>query len=180
MATKKKVLSDKVTLDDLAKLIGASDFDKLYESNSDYAWDAGRAAVPDDWDGEITDSPDFQEAEEAANSALWKAWQKSVLAVIEPLFDEHKLDLAEIDSYNYKIVPKTTWEVAADAIRRTINGVGYFEFSSLREFLSSGPYTARQAVLLHLGSIPDWTEVYEGGSTKHAFERELEDNMRYL
>lgn len=45
------------------------------------------------------------------------------------------------------------WEDAADKIRETINGVGYFTFYSLREFLESGPYTARQAALSHLHCV---------------------------
>jgi hypothetical protein len=41
-----------------------------------------------------------------------------------------------------------------------VNGVGYFHFDNLKDFLDSGPYTPREAVLSHLHWLKDRAEVY--------------------
>ena len=62
-------------------------------------------------------------------------------------------------------------DVLLEKIRETINGVGDFHFSSLREFLDSGPYTARQAVLGHLRSIRSYPAVYGGSGAHQMYEQ---------
>lgn len=73
--------------------------------------------------------------------------------------------------YDFKIVPSNSWDDAANKIRETINGVGTFHFNNLREFLSSGPYTARQAVLSHLGYIKRYPDVYGGSGARQLYDR---------
>lgn len=48
---------------------------------------------------------------------------------------------------------------------------GDFHFDSLREFLASGPYTARQAVLSHLGYLKRHPHVYGGPSPRQMYEQ---------
>lgn len=100
---------------------------------------------------------------------------RAVKKVSIKLFAEHHLSLKETkkNSLIYRIMPDISWRNSADAIRETINGFGYFRFDLMKDFLSSGPYTSRSAVLSHLHCIFDWSEVYEGTKAKYLVEREL-------
>lgn len=92
------------------------------------------------------------------------------------LLKEHGLKLVKSNS-EYRIVALESWEDASDKIRMTINGVGYFHFNTVKEFMQSGPYTARESVLQHLGWIKDYWDVY--GYSKHHGQNRLEKAMRY-
>lgn len=59
-----------------------------------------------------------------------------------------------------KIEPTETWSDAARELMKTINGVGNFHFWSLHDFLDSGPYTPREAVMSHLHWIKRYPDVY--------------------
>ena len=51
-----------------------------------------------------------------------------------------------------------------------VNGVDYFHFGTLKEFLDSGPYSGREAVLNHIGYIPQWAEVYGDTDARRIYE----------
>lgn len=178
MPTKKKPVSDKLTLDDLAALLGVGTYDDLHERN--WEWLADSAAYAGDQDSE-----EYQQAYDELDRKLFEAWCDALFETLDPLFEEHGLKLESANkrdryAWEHRVVPKVSWDAAARAIVETINGVGYFHFSSVREFLSSGPYTARTAVLGHLHYVPQWVEVYEGGKANRRFEKNLEHTMRYL
>jgi len=163
-----------VTFDDLCKLLKVRTSEKWMED-----W----YSVSDSyWSPEATEEEN-QKAEEEAEAEQWKAYEDAVMAVAEKLFGEHHLTLIPVwkthkkhryvEKYRIQPAGSKTWKDAAEEVRQTINGVGYFHFGSLRELQLSGPYTTREVVLCHLGTIPRWQEVYEGGTAAGLVDREL-------
>lgn len=177
---------------DLAEQFGLEPYDEVHDRNWEVISDAGSAA----WNEVLRESPRAEaRAEKArvnagrkADESMYHAWHSAVLSTVEPLLEEHGLRLAPIDRSKrvrdypalFRLVPALSWEDSARKLIRTINGVGEFEFSSLREFMDSGPYTAREAVLSHLGWIQKWPEVYGEKSTKRRFESSLDQGFRNL
>jgi hypothetical protein len=166
--------SDKITIDQLAKMFGLPDWDKIDVMNQQHYWEMSRGA------------DDEEEAETAARDEVYGQWYDAVESAASKLFEEHGLELqpagkwhpstyaktkAERRPGQLKIVPSNSWSDSADKIRETVNGVGTFHFNDLREFLSSGPYTARQAVLSHLGHIKSYPAVYGGSGAHQLYER---------
>ena len=135
--------------------------------------------TPEDFMENIYSSGHFDSEEEEQEA--YKNYKNALESVGERLFGEHGLTLVEIrggrgkKSYTrgWKVVPTESWSKAAASIVNTINGVGQFEFNSLREFLESGPYTERQAVLSHLGWIRDWPRVYGSGTAESMLDRAM-------
>jgi hypothetical protein len=74
------------------------------------------------------------------------------------------------------ISPRTSWNKSADKIRALINGVGMFYFASLGEFLRSGPYTAKEAVIGHIGLIKRYSDVYGETSPSRKMETMMRNN----
>jgi hypothetical protein len=168
---KMRSLSNKITFDQLCKMFDVETMDDFQERLLEYDW------FHCDVDGceheSETSCPGLRGEQEAQDEAI-KNYLQAVIAVAEKLFGEHDLLIVpDGNALEYKIVPKTSWKVSADKIRETINGVGYFSFSSVKEFCDSGPYTPRQAVLSHLGWISDWGAVYGDGSAKSMVERRM-------
>lgn len=174
--------SNKITIEALAKMLGLPSWDEIDELNRDYYADCAAGACdidPSDHDSEPFDAQ--IKAEEEAQAEIFGKWHGAVLAAASALFEAHDLDLVELmpkgapagaRSWDFRIVPHAgrTWQSAADKIRETINGIGYFYFSTLAEFLASGPYTARRAVLAHLGVIARYPEVYGSASARRIYE----------
>jgi hypothetical protein len=161
--------SDKINIDQLAKLFGLPDWDKVDEMNQQHYWDMARNA--EDEESQI-------EAERAAQDEIYGQWYDAVEHVASKLFEEHGLELhptgkqgSEKRRYDFKIVPQSSWNDAADKIRETINGVGDFHFNNLKEFLYAESSTARQAVLSHLGSIKRYPAVYGGLGAHQMYEQ---------
>jgi len=170
---KRRLESNVVTFDRLCKLLGVDSWDKVEDRNIDYyaQW----------WNKDATEEENFK-AEDEARSDHFRRYYDAVTGVAEDLFSSHGLLLVgksrsrskPVDRpWEFRVVPKVSWEDAADHIRMTINGVGEFEFRTLREFLDSGPYTGRRAVLGHLGWIPSWFEVYGEGRPQQNVERRM-------
>jgi hypothetical protein len=157
--------ADVLTISELAKMFGLPEWDEVDEMNQDYYWELARG------------SEDETEAESAAQHEVYGQWYDAVEQVAAKLFGEHGLELGPRNTkdsdrpYELRVTPKTTWNEAATKIISTINGVGYFHFSSLKEFLDSGPYTARQAVLEHLSYVRRAPEVYGDTSPRQLYER---------
>jgi hypothetical protein len=169
---KRRLESNVVTFDRLCKLLGVDSWNKVSDQSIDYysQW----------WDKDATDEENEKTAMEAETDHF-RRYYDAVTGVAEDLFGSHGLVLVgksrtrkPVDRpWEFRVVPKVSWEDAADHIRMTINGVGIFEFSTLREFLDSGPYTGRRAVLGHLGWIPSWFEVYGEGKARQNVERRM-------
>lgn len=111
------------------------------------------------------------EAEAEEEREAWEKFKDAVEFIARDLFDKHDLVLDARDDDTYHVVPRTSWRVSADHIRETINGVGYFYFAGLREFLNSIPCTPREAVASHMHWVKDWPNVYEGSKAWSLVER---------
>jgi len=164
--------SDKITIDQLAKLFDLPDWERIDEMNQQHYWEVSRGA-----EGEEAQ----MEAESEARDEIYRQWYDAVESAATKLFEEHGLELLAMKNTrkvqkNYrphvlKIIPSKSWSDAADKIRETINGVGTLHFNTLKEFLDSGPYTARQAVLSHLGYIKRYPAVYGGLGANQMYEQ---------
>lgn len=169
--------SDKITIDQLAAMFELPDWDRIDELNQQHYWEASRGAG---------DEKAQLDAERAEQDDVYAKWYDAVESAASKLFEEHGLELqpagkwhpsthaktkAERRPHQMKIVPSNSWNDAANKIRETINGVGTFHFNDLKEFLHSGPYTARQAVLSHLGYIKRYPHVYGGLGANQMYEQ---------
>ena len=158
-------LNDKINIDQLAKLLDLPPWEDVDEQNQHYYWELARG------------SEDETAAEDAARDEAFGQWYDAVERAATKLLEEHDLELQPADSkntsrpYQLKIVPSTSWDSSANKLRETINGVGTFHFNNLKEFLSSGPYTARQAVLSHLSWINRHPDVYGGQSARRLYDQ---------
>lgn len=159
-------LKDQINIDELAKLFDLPPSDDVIESNIDYISDAY-----------MSEGGENEKAEMEAQDEIYGKWHDAVEYAATQLLERHGLTLKENRrspkrrTYEYRVIPMKSWEDAAGAIMETINGVGYFEFNSLREFLESGPYTAKQAVLSHLHWIKDRPKVYGDTSAQRYYDR---------
>lgn len=188
---KRTITGDDVkTIDDLAKLLGLTSYEKLSDLNQDAFAEAGSYAYKaalreadedEDEDAESVAAAASMKAEEAAETDLYHQWYNAVEYVADNLFEEHGLELVprprnKTDKYPYefRIAPTTTWHKAAAKILRTLNGVGFpGSFDTLQDFLESGPYTSRSAVLSHLGYVKMHPEVYGTSSPQRMFESHM-------
>jgi hypothetical protein len=152
-------------------MLGLPAWDDVDERNQQHYWEMARG---------VEDEDARMKAEQEAQEEVYRQWYDAVEATAEKLLGEHGLELLAMKHtrkvhQNYrphvlKIIPSTSWSDAADKLRETINGVGDFHFGSLSEFLDSGPYTARQAVLSHLGYIKRYPAVYGGLGANQMYE----------
>lgn len=98
------------------------------------------------------------------NEEQFNAYYDAVVNTSKYLFEQHNLYLESKKPFIYCVQPVVSWKDSANEIIETINGVGMFEFLSVKEFLESGPYTPMMAVMNHLHWIPDWVRVYGRGT----------------
>jgi hypothetical protein len=164
--------SDKITIDQLAKLFGLPDWDSVDERNQQHYWEMSRGAEGEDAQ---------MEAEREAQEEVYRQWYDAVESTAEHLLGEHGLELLAMKhtrkvNQNYrphvlKIIPSSGWDDAADKIRETINGVGDVHFNSLGEFLKAEASTAKQAVLSHLGYVKRYPAVYGGLGANQMYEQ---------
>lgn len=161
---KPRKIKDSYSVEELATLLGLPDAEDVIERNQHNIHSAS--------DG-IDDEEERFQAEQDAQDEVFNLWASGVDHAANVLFGNHGLELTnpKDNRYMYKIVPSKSWDDAANKIKETINGVGMFHFSSLREFLDSGPYTAREAVLTHLGYIKRYPEVYGDASARTLYSR---------
>jgi len=176
----KSKVSDKINMDGIAELFGLDTYEHLHERNIDYFGDAGyearKYALSEGASEEEADEADMK-AQEEADTEMFHQWHSAVMAAAESLFEKHGLTLVpagkkgERYPYEYKVVPEESWEKALVPIIETVNGVGYFHFGSVKEFLRSGPYTPREGVLTHMHWIKDYPAVYGDTSAQRIYER---------
>jgi hypothetical protein len=179
-----KMSSDITNIDTLAKLFKLPDAEKIMDldmGSETYSYVHNEALKEGASEEQAEERA--QKAEEEEQDERYKKWYDAIEAISDDLFGKHGLTLVPRKykkkgvkrPFDFKIVPKTSWADAANKIRETINGVGVFGFDSLKDFLDSGPYTAREAVLGHIGWINDYPEVYGDYSPSHQYDR----HMRY-
>lgn len=160
--------SDRLNIDQLAEMFDLPTWERIDELNQEHYWDEARGVEGED---------EQTKAEQAAQDAVYNQWYDAVEGTASKIFDEHGLELSPAGKegttkrrYNFKLVPAKSWNDVADKIRETVNGVGSFHYNNLREFLESGPYTARQAALSHLHWIKRYSDVYGGMSPKRMYD----------
>lgn len=160
--------SNKISFERICKLLKVHTPEEWDELNID-------SFYPYNSDLDITEEEKLRYEEEMRTEA-WQKYQDAVIKVADELFSNHNLVLMEDEhGLEFTIVPKNkgNWCEPAEQIRQTINGMGPFWFGSLREFLDSGPYTAREAVLNHIGWIPCHYKVYGEGNASIKIDKYL-------
>jgi hypothetical protein len=183
---------DTFTFEELCAAVGLKasykGMNDLVERNHDYIFGAGDYAYKQATkDGEDEDKAEEarQEAEMEASDEISTAYIDAAIETIENQLTEHfALDLTEVkgrknEGMRFKIAPLRTWRESLGQIVETINGVGYYRFDSIREFLNSGPYTEREGVLTHLHYLSDYGRVYGDKSLQREFEDNLSHKLRY-
>ena len=181
---KHKEPSAKITIDALAAMFGLPSQESIDEMNLDYyaeCADARREFLDEHTDAteEEIEESGF-EAERAAQDDVYRKWHGGILRAAESLFEAHGLELeacvlpksapSNALPYEFRIVPLTTWQDAAEKIRETVNGMGPFWFSSVAEFIATTDGTARRTVLSHLGWIKHYPVVYGTRSASALYE----------
>lgn len=155
-----------LNIDELAEMFKLMPWDKIDEANLDYYWECAKG---------IEGEEEQNKAQDEARDELFYQWYDAVLHAAETLFDRHELRLVPRKkgerSYEYIVLPKTTWRAAAEAIRETINGVGYFHFNSVKEFCLSIPTNVRGVVIDHLHWLTRQPAVYGDTSAERLYEQ---------
>ena len=178
---KAQQVSVTLSIDTLCKLLGVTTLDDYADRLNDCDWGCyvhiRDEALAVGFSDEEADEK-ARDAEDAERGHAWIKYRDAVVYVANKLFGEHGLTLVEKrrpkgETYEWNVVPLLSWRDAADLIRRTINGVGIFEFTSTREFLASGPYTPKQAVMQHLHWIKRWSDVYGEPKPQAMIERRM-------
>jgi hypothetical protein len=181
----KRKFSDIFTADAIAKTFGIPSLEDVAESTWEYVADAGHYASNEalkEGGTEQEAEKAREKAEEVAGSAIYNTWKSSFEDALSSGFAEYAdLDIKPLakEEWRYKVSPKTSWERSAVKLIDIINGVGYFYFRDLKDFLRSGPYTARTAVLGHIHWIRSAPAVYDA-SIARRYERNWESASRSL
>ena len=157
-----------LTVDQLAGLFDLPSWEELDDDNYLFShYDYAYSQALEEGKTEEEAEKIAQKAEGEARDELYGKWHEGVTQAADRLFEVHGLELIpESDDrvpYKYSVEPKKSWRDAADKVLETINGVGYFHFNTLEEFLESGPYTPKEAVLLHTHYFVRYPEVYGPG-----------------
>jgi hypothetical protein len=175
-AARARMSSDNTDMDRIAKLFSLPTSEDLMNYESDIYHYAYNQALKDGESEEEAEKTALK-AEEEEQTENYHKWYDAVEHVADKFFGEHGLKVIRRRNgkdnrpFDLKLVPEKSWTDAAEKIRETINGVGYFHFDTLKELLDSGPYTAREAVLNHIGYVPQWSEVYGEGSPRSMYDR---------
>lgn len=162
-------------IDQIAEMIGAISVSKMMDrlDFSDAYCYAYSQAIKD---GKNDDEALLAgcEAESAEVDEYYERYSHALLRAADRLFGNHQLKISETEE-GYQVTPKTSWRNSLKAMIETINGVGYFHFSSVQNLLDSGPYSEEEAVINHLHWISSYPAVY-GDTTAN---REIERSLNY-
>ena len=172
---------DSIDIDELAKMFELPTSEDLYDHDSGDTYSYAHKQAINDGESEEKAEKTAQKAEQEEQDEYFHKWYDAVEAVAEKLFGEHGLTLVGKAvrgkkvkrPFEFRIVPTKSWSDSAREIMKTINGVGMFEFNTLKDFLDSGPYSARDAVLKHLHWISRWPDVYGDSSAARMYERHI-------
>lgn len=112
------------------------------------------------------------EAEQREYDEYFRKHSDGVVKAARMLFEAHDMSLKEFDG-NYYFEPNRSWKASLKEVIKTINGVGYFTFGSVKELCYSGPYTVYEALITHLHWMKDYPEVYGTDSCARILERHM-------
>lgn len=176
----KKALSAYLTLDQICQILGVRIPSEVFSEdyNLGYYEQSYKYAIEQEGKTE-EEAYDFAtKAEEEELSEQWNKYTSAVEGVAEHLFAVHHLVLTEKESKRkgtrYLVSPQKSWRDSGKQLIETINGVGYFHFSNVGEWLRSGPYSPKEAVLGHLHWIKDYSKVYGDYSAEYRIERRMQ------
>lgn len=189
-----KRINNEITLEEIARLMDVDCPGDYWERIDDSSnWCEHRKYF-------LTENKDkyntFEELEEAADeyannhtdleqSESYDKYCDALLFAFRDLLSKHKLNLEEkLVSYKNRkygkyikffVVPfvNGSWRDACGELIETINGVGYFYFSSVKHFLDSGPYSPKEAVMSHLHWMKRHHEVYGDPSPRSLIDRRM-------
>lgn len=184
MATTKRV-QDTFTLDEIAKLLGVTTWEKMEEMNPD-AWgyqysEAHRQAKAEGLSDEEAEEKAL-EAESQARDEDYRSWKNAMEHVAETFLGYHGMTMSPLKtkSYLYKITsacanPLTgepNWDEPAEKIMGTINGDGILgHIASLKDFkYMESTKSSRKIALEHLSWIARYADVYGVASAKRMME----------
>lgn len=155
----KKDLSPVIDYDRMARLL---DVPTLNEMDDKYWWQCE------------VDDPESDEPTSSERDDCWRRYQGALESIFADLCESHDLVLErKPDELAWVIRPKVRWKYSAKSVMETVNGVGLFYFNSLQEFLDSGPYTERAAVLTHLHWLKRYYDVYGCGSVRTKMDQAM-------
>lgn len=167
----------RMELDEVAKLLGLPDSEDIFDRMMDA--DIGGDAYSYTKNEALKEGRSEEDAEKAAQEAETEVrdeyhtkWQNAVVSAFESLCKHHNLTCTH-KGYEVIVTPKTTWTDVLKPLIETINGVGYFHFGSVQEFLYHGPYKTYEGVATHLGWIKDYPAVYGDASAQTMYERAM-------
>jgi hypothetical protein len=188
-STNKKSKPDpsRITLDKIAEMLGLPSWEEINELNLDhYAEVASQTAkamheIEEDCDASCADGDDevYLEAERKAEDEVFSSYHSAVMHAAETFFGYVGLALEPImpkrapvgaKTWDFKVVPTTSWIHAANQMRLLVNGVGYLTCDTLKEFLEVNAGTPRQVALAHLGYLSRYAEVYGARSARQVYE----------
>jgi hypothetical protein len=172
---------DSIDVDELTKMFKLPTSEDLHEHDSGETYGYAYKQAIGDGESEEEAEETARKAEQEENDGQFHKWYDAVEAASEKLFGEHGLQLVGKTvrgkrvkrPFEFRIVPTKSWSDSAREIMKTINGVGMFEFNTLKDFLDSGPYSARDAVLRHLHWISRWPDVYGDYNARHIYDRHM-------
>lgn len=176
----KKPMPDTFTFDGLCAAFGLKASRggafALIDDSYDYIWSQVER---------IEDEDKRMEAQSEIESAFVDAYFGAAESAIQDMAEDwYGLSITKISKEGkedtYKVKPMKSWEDSLKPIVETINGVGYFYFRDGKELMRSGPYTAREAVLSHMGYLSDVGSVYGEESLERKFEENLDHALRDL
>ena len=162
-----EILSDIITLDRLAKMFELESPSEVAENQPENC-----NCVCDFY---VQEECTCGTADEEAD--YLRRYETAMINVIRDLFQKHGLTLEELKQTKKHWetrfrIRSDSWKDAAQEIKNTLNGVGYFHFNSVEEMKVSGPYASyKQVVLHHLAYIVDYPQVYGDYSARYRVER---------
>lgn len=147
----------------------------------------GSTAYSEMYSQAIEEGMSEEEAERTASLSedeyrgdAYNQWNAAIQAVATHFFEKVGLGFNPIYrgrgrnrvSYEIKIIPAVNWKESASLLLELMNGVGTFEFDSLRDLMESGPYRSyKDCTLQHLWWIRSYSAVYGGTSPEQMYDR---------
>lgn len=175
MAEKK--VTDRIDVDQFAKMFKLPSWESVQEQNVDYISEssgyARREGRQEDMSEEEIEAAS-QKAEEEASEEVYRNWHGAVTSAADELFGHHKLVLVPLRKkktpypFEFRIEPAhgATWGDAAKALAATIDGVG-LTYEDPNEYARA----PKNYVLSRLGWIGAYPEVYGTSNPSRIYER---------
>ncbi len=156
----KKNICNQISLEDLAKMVKMQSPDQFWE---DLSINFNLSEAENNF---LSEGKSQEEAEslvlEMERDCLDKEYGNYVNELVsksEILLQKYDLIISQ-EKGKYFISPRISWRNAASQVLELINGIGMFHFSSLSEFLGSGPYSPKESVMNHIHHLSSHNEVY--------------------